>query len=326
MSQAIVQNDSNPILAYFSDLLKTDSKSFQQTYKWLCIEILFLICLGGAVRAMNAGLACPDWPLCFGDYIPDYHPQVYLEFLHRVLAGFIALFSIFLNWRIIKSDFSKGTKYIAGLIIIILIAQIIMGGLTVLLQLHEYVVAAHLGLGTLFFALSFWVFLSVREKNAPSEEKQTAEKQISTKRSIKNFGAFIQLCLVFAQIMLGGLVASHYAAQVCTEFPLCHGQWVPTLSGVIGLHVIHRLGAYVLFTYTLVFSIYLISKKQYPALKKWGFILLILIFTQMFLGISNVLLMTPPLITVLHLLFGTLLLGAATRIFFEYKNAGVKTL
>ena len=62
-------------------------------YAALCTEIFILIALGGGVRAMDAGLACPDWPLCFGDYIPDYHPQDFLEFIHRALAGLVGIVS-----------------------------------------------------------------------------------------------------------------------------------------------------------------------------------------------------------------------------------------
>ena len=64
---------------------------YPTAFKWLVVATFALIALGGSVRVMNAGLACPDWPLCFGDVIPDYHPQVYFEFIHRVLAGLVSI-------------------------------------------------------------------------------------------------------------------------------------------------------------------------------------------------------------------------------------------
>ena len=51
-----------------------------------------LIVLGALVRAHGAGLSCPDWPLCFGDLIPQLDFKVAFEFGHRVLAGCIAIF------------------------------------------------------------------------------------------------------------------------------------------------------------------------------------------------------------------------------------------
>ena len=52
------------------------------------------------------------------------------------------------------------------------------------------------------------------------------------------------LAAVYGQILLGGLVASNYAALACTEFPKCQGQWFPDLVGPVGIHMIHRFGAY----------------------------------------------------------------------------------
>lgn len=282
------------------------SDKFIKFYKYLCIELLFLIALGGAVRAMNAGLACPDWPLCFGDIIPDYHPQVYFEFIHRALAGFIGIVSVVLNIQILRSPkMSKTLKSLALASIVLLLSQVLMGGLTVLLQLHEKVVTLHLALGTCFFAISLWIYLSL--KYAHQHYPGTLQSKKAQTANI------ILLICVYGQILLGGLVASHYAALVCTDFPLCHGQFIPTFSGIIGLHVIHRLGAYALAIVVLVYFFYVqknVDCAQSKSGAKW--ILWLLLF-QIAVGISNVLFLTPPLITVLHLATGTVLLGAAVR-------------
>jgi len=136
---------------------------FFKVMKGLLFEVFFLIALGGSVRLMNAGLACPDWPLCFGDVIPDYHPQVYLEFIHRVLAGVVALITaglIFVLWR--NAKVPKSLKVMGAWVLLLLLSQVIMGGLTVLLQLHSKVVAAHLGLAQTFFALLIWMYFSLK--------------------------------------------------------------------------------------------------------------------------------------------------------------------
>src|SRR5262249_890506 len=53
------------------------NRAFIWAYRLLLVLTTCLMALGGATRAMDAGLACPDWPLCFGHFVPDFHPQVY---------------------------------------------------------------------------------------------------------------------------------------------------------------------------------------------------------------------------------------------------------
>src|SRR5690606_9180981 len=122
-----------------------------KTFLGVLIFMTFiLISLGGAVRAMNAGLACPDWPLCFGKVIPDFQVQVYYEFIHRVLAGLVALFTFGLTIYLHKIKANKKILKTVWFGIGILLVQIIFGGLTVLKLLHFSVVTAHLGFGMAF--------------------------------------------------------------------------------------------------------------------------------------------------------------------------------
>ena len=50
--------------------------------------LISLIVIGGATRVMEAGLACPDWPLCYGSFLPFNHMnlRVFLEWFHRLDA------------------------------------------------------------------------------------------------------------------------------------------------------------------------------------------------------------------------------------------------
>lgn len=280
------------------------STKFLKAYKALMLTTLFLVALGGSVRAMNAGLSCPDWPLCYGDLIPDFHPQVYFEFIHRVVAGLITLALIALNIQILRNpNMSRSIKTVAVFSWVIVAVQIVFGGLTVLWQLHEHVVAAHLGLGTGFFATLVWIYTRLNPK-LQSEPNQWARLRIPS---------LFVTCAIYTQIILGGLVASHYAANVCPEFPLCHGEFIPTLSGAIGLQVIHRLGAYTLFVIVMTFSIYILRTVTDERAKKYAYLLMVGLILQILIGISNVVFGTPPLITVLHLLTGASLLGLSVR-------------
>lgn len=293
------------------------SQGFLKSYRWLCILTFELIVLGGAVRVLNAGLACPDWPLCFGAYIPDFHPQVYLEFIHRVLAGLIGLGVLFLNGRLIFSkQSSRAVKWWSGLSFLLLGTQVVLGGLTVLLQLQSKVVTAHLALGTGLFANLLWIYFSLR----PTQHQTDHTSMPTTLKWVAGSLA----TAVYGQILLGGTVATNYAALVCTDFPLCHGQWIPTLHGIIGLHVIHRLGAYTLFVGVLGYFAFVHFKKLQGEILRRAHQMAMLIFLQMCLGISNVIFYTPPIITILHLAVGTTLLAVGLRSFYLARSGIVE--
>lgn len=266
--------------------------------RFLLIGVFGLIALGGATRIMNAGLACPDWPLCFGDFIPDYHPQVYFEFIHRVVAGVVAIVTVTLQIILWRSQAPIKLKALGGFIVALLFTQVIFGGLTVLLQLHSKVVAAHLGMGTGFFALLLWMYLSLIDK----------PKAGVLPRWMKGLAGLL-VASVYVQILLGGMVASHFASLVCTDFPTCHGQWFPTFRGIIGLHVIHRLGAYSVFTLILISALMVVICSNSARQRRIVMGMFALVCLQIAIGIANVIYLTPPIIAVAHLATATAILG-----------------
>ena len=95
---------------------------FLKYYKILGFEIIFLVAFGAAVRAMDAGLSCPDWPLCFYKFIPNYHPQVYFEFIHRVLAGLVGIMTVVLHYFVLKEKTIPITNKIISIAILFLLA------------------------------------------------------------------------------------------------------------------------------------------------------------------------------------------------------------
>ncbi len=290
--------------------METPSRILSWFLKIHIFLVFCLVSLGGAVRAMNAGLACPDWPLCFGKIIPDFQVQVYYEFIHRALAGVIALMTFGLLIYILKNSFNRKIKKTIVGSVVILLMQIALGGLTVLKLLHFSVVTAHLAFGISFLGSLLWLYFLLFVK--PEAKTQTP----------KSFHAVL-VCvalILFIQILIGGLVSSNYAGLACEGFPLCNGDLIPTLDGIVGLQVKHRFWGY--FTAIAIFSfVNLIrANKSKPwmdsRIDAYSLWLGGLIVLQIIVGAANVLFKIPPIITVVHLAIAATLVGLMLKILF----------
>ncbi len=288
------------------------NRKFSLVLTVLLVMIVTLMALGAGVRTMNAGLSCPDWPLCFGKIIPDFHPAVWFEFVHRAYAGLVALLfagCFFYVLRLKSAPRAARIAAVAGLVF--LVAQIVAGALTVLWLVKWAAVTSHLLLATLFFCSVLWMKFNVR----PAVE----EPAVKAPR-VLSFVTGLLSVLIFGQIALGGIVASTYAGSVCVDWPLCNGQWVPTWQGAIGHQVTHRFFAYFLSIAILVYAVVIQVKSRAPwmtsqilRLSRWN---VALVSAQVGVGIANLILFIPPSVTVLHQSVAIVLLAVNLRSYF----------
>lgn len=116
-----------------------------------------LMLLGAYTSAIGAGLSCPDWPACYGVWVPFLHPeiiaespysalQIFAEWFHRGLAmavGFLILGTTLAAWRVRRDR--PVIVWTATLALLLLPIQVILGGLTVTRLLQPLIVTAHLG-------------------------------------------------------------------------------------------------------------------------------------------------------------------------------------
>ena len=119
-----------------------------------CVLTFLVITWGGLVRATGAGLACPDWPTCDGKIMPSADKLVLIEWGHRLVAailGFAILFTTAGAWRWFRRD--RSVLITATLASVFVIVQIILGAITVTADLSRQVVAAHLDMSMLVFAM-----------------------------------------------------------------------------------------------------------------------------------------------------------------------------
>ena len=258
----------------------------------LALLTLGLIVVGALVRAYDAGLACPDWPLCRGALVPAFDFEVAFEWGHRVFAAAISIGLVGLTglaWR--NPTYWRELRTRLAWTWVVLATQIVFGGLTVLLLLAPWTVSVHLVLGNAFFVVLLWTALDLRESSA------TKPARTSLRHAVPSLLALVTLCLFF-QIVLGGWVSSHYAGLACPNFPTCDGQsFVPTWEGLIGIHLLHRLNGFVLLGGFLLLAAATRGSGRFGSLAGLG---LGLVAVQIGVGIANVLLQLPVAVTGLH--------------------------
>lgn len=260
-----------------------------------------LIVLGAVVRAHGAGLACPDWPYCFGSLLPRMDFRVLLEWGHRAVAGTLAMLFVVASVMALRRAATRASvrrKILLGALLLAL--QIVLGGLTVLHLLAEWSVIAHLITGNVFclvLLLTARSLLGFAEPPAPPSPR------------VRKL-ALIAVHFLFIQIVLGGLVSSSYAGLACPEWPTCDdGRWFPTLSGLVGLQIMHRLGAYAV---ALAYLGLALAARRDAVVGNLARVALSLVFFQMLIGVMNVLWQLPVEVTALHSAVATLLLLVTT--------------
>ena len=108
--------------------------------------------VGGYVSAAGLGLTCPEWPLCPNGVLPN--EEYFIEWVHRLVAattGTLVIATSVASW--INKNADRKIKFTSTFAAVLVVTQITLGALVIDLKLHAVLVAIHLGVGVLLFAM-----------------------------------------------------------------------------------------------------------------------------------------------------------------------------
>ena len=115
--------------------------------KWLCFSAALLtwplIPYGAFVRLKNAGLSCPDWPLCYGQLLPPAGYEIALETSHRFVAALLGLLIIAITFVSFRQHSNYHIRGLALFSLVLVCIQGIIGALTVTMTLWPPIVTLH---------------------------------------------------------------------------------------------------------------------------------------------------------------------------------------
>jgi heme a synthase len=268
---------------------------------WLA-RAAFLLCfgvviLGAYVRLSAAGLGCPDWPGCYGHVTPAGAAanaidssarfggqlvevgKAWREMIHRYAAGSLGVLIVIIAALALQYRRERWSPLRLALgLVALVVAQGMLGALTVTWRLTPLIVSSHLLFGLATLSLLWCLVLSLdrsaqhgAEAGATAVALGVSSASVSAQRV-----ALFALCVLIAQMALGGWTSSNYAATACPDFPHCQNAWLPAahydeafvlwrglgvnyeggvldLAARVAIHFTHRLGA-IVATLALLFA------------------------------------------------------------------------
>jgi len=286
----------------------------EETPRWLrrftklvAASTLLLIFAGAMVTSTGSGLAVPDWPNSYGWFMFSFPLSkmvggIFYEHGHRLLAstvGFLVVIqAIWLQLREPK----RFVRRLGWLSLGAVLAQGLLGGLTVIFLLPKAISISHAGLAEIFFCLNVAIafFTSRGYEDLQKHEKGDAPVGM----------AWGLTALVYAQILAGAVMRHLGAGLAIPDFPRSFGRWVPPLNSidVIAAYV-HRAGGFLVAAMVMAMAVRLLRFDRNHPLRFIAHLLLVVVAAQVLLGGYVIWSGKQPHITSLHVMNGALTLA-----------------
>jgi heme o synthase len=251
-----------------------------------------LVVLGGVVRVSGSGLGCPDWPLCHGRLLPPLNLHAIIEYSHRTTASLTSTLVVltavvaWLGWRHRRDILIPAT-----VALVLLVVQVVLGAITVRLELPPMIVLAHLAT-----AMALLGAVCVTAVAAMLPLPGTTTDAVSRRRAR---GAAAG---TFLLILSGSLVVGSGSSGACNSWPLCGGGFSFAFDGSPSIQLLHR-GIAGIIGLLIVFSLLSVLRRhrREPAVRATVALTLAALAFQVAVGAAVVTLHLPAALRGLHL-------------------------
>ena len=275
-----------------------------------------LIVLGGVVRITGSGMGCGDhWPLCNGQWFPRLDLPTLIEIGHRWVAALVSLVVLGLTcaaW--LKHPTNRRLRIPATLAGVLLIVQVLLGAVTVKLELPAWIVIIHFANAMALLAV---LLVTALRSGRPLGQPVLARASRHPGHSL----VVATAALGFVVILFGAQVANFDAGLLCLGFPLCNGALLPPATPLGSLTWAHRALAFLFLALVITLNLRLSVPRDASGrrLQRLALAVLLLTFLQIGVAAAMVLHLLPPGLRATHLLVGTVLW--ATLVVLVYTSA-----
>lgn len=304
------------------------------------IAVYLLILVGGIVRATGAGMGCPDWPKCFGTWIPPtaesqlpenykeifgaklkgeviFNPiKTWIEYANRLVGVLIGLFifgtfiTAFLNYR--KTD--KVIVWISFLTFLLVGFEGWLGSVVVSTELHTGMITLHMLVAILIVALLLYIV--VRSYN-----RILGVEDVINKEAL-NFLLIILLILSMGQVILGTQVRESVDDIMRSSGRNLNDDWLTTIGGQFYIHL--GMSIVLVVLHAIFYRKIVSGTGDKGLLNRISTLLLVVVVVEVFSGSVMALFDIPAVAQPIHLLFGVIVLGIQFTLFLllnrEYVN------
>jgi len=285
--------------------------------KLVAASTVLLVLAGSFVTSTGSGLSVPDWPTTYGWNMFTFPPSkwiggIFYEHGHRLIASTVGFLTIVLAAWLWRAEGRRWVRWLAVAALAAVIAQGVLGGLTVLFLLPAPISIAHAALAEIFFSLTVALALFTSPGWKAGYGSRPPDPAGVDDRILRRVAAATTL-LIYVQILAGATMRHTEAGLAIPDFPLMFGGLLPDhWDPKIAVHFLHRGGAALVAASVAALSAHVFHHhRRRRELARPAALLVVLVATQISLGAATVLTRLDVWINSLHVVCGALVLTAS---------------